>query len=1145
MKKLLFFTSSGVALLALLFAGLNIFESDDAVAVYKPRSAQKHAITHGAQGAMEYMHMLKKNYFTGQVEVSDIVESRRALKKYSDNRAKSNAMAWNSLGPDNIGGRTRALWLNPTNNNHLIGGGASGGLWQTFDAGNTWQPIESFNKHQDFFQHMPIGSINRTGSGIYYVGTGSQHEYFNWSGAGTAGFIGGGLFRSTNTEGTEWELLFGPDELFNTNEKWITVDRIMVDPTNPEKMWIAHNRGLDVYIHGNADLEPRPSGLPVTAQSCEDVQISSDGEVIVASINSRGYISTDGGNNFQQISGTLTNGEPNIIGAGGNSRLQFAISPSDHNYIYATAVNQNQSLRGVFATFNKGEDWTRIAADVNASTPSQPVPFQPFGGVGGQGRWDCALSVNPLDPKHIFLGGLVIYSHKIVGSVPSPTNWEQRSLYSTNYLNPFAVHPDVHWFVWDQNNVFYACTDGGFFKSEDMATGVSPTFYPANQGYVTTQFYGIDHADDGRTIGGTQDNGTLYQNLTGVTPNMGLEAFGGDGFDCAISSVRPNLLFGSSQNGVIYRSLGGGFGEVISPFPSTDFTTDLRLIETENDPYSTRGTMWGVDTIFDAFVPELMVWPNGDITLGYIPEGFVIEHNSAADQRQLWTQTEENMYYYAQSIQCDSIFIPTLDTVDVVENLIIIDSLLIPIDTTFVLECDTLSLPVDTTYAFLCDTLNIPMDTTYIDTCTIFQQQIFCVTIDTTYSNFQDSLFCVTTDTTITFQDSILCNVIDTTYTFETEYIYDTTYTYITEEIFDVFVECDTLFNYSDSLLLIDPVQSLLVVGLGQGNGVRVTRDALNTGIDPEWWLVNNTGQMVNALEWSPDRDHLYIGTANGQLIRVSGFNQVYHAEDLGNLTTTTLINSGTPITDIAVDYSQGTGGPDGPPASSMVVVTRATYGTNDKVLRSMVAATTSSANSFSNIWNIQPSLSRMPAFSCVIEKDNPDIILVGTELGIFRTDDGGNTWVEANGGLMDRVPVFDLRQQYRGNWEVQNSGVIYAGTHGRGIFDNGDFFAPVTSVDDNQNLLDMNTEAVSHMSIFPNPMNTNGWVEFKLRDAGDVRVVIFDINGKIVETIMRDKMPSGEHQIGFNVNRLSAGTYILLIEAGGEVKNGRFIVTK
>lgn len=1144
MKKRLLLGSMVVVAAAIVVALINPFQSSDHVAVYKPRSAKAH-MNYGAQGAMEYQNEIKKNYFTGQVEYEDILETRRAMTKYSRKKGKDNDMEWRTLGPDNIGGRTRALWLNPENNNHLIGGAITGGLWQTFNSGNSWTPVESFNKHEDFYQAMMVASIERTGSGYYYIGTGSQHENLNVSGGGTVGFVGGGLFRSTNTEGTEWERLFGPDVLWNTSQQWLTVDAIVKDPNNPEKLWIGHSGGLDSYIHGNADLEPRPSGWPVGP--CEDIQISEDGSVMVASVNRRGYISTDGGASFDAITGTLANGGNNIIGAGGNGRVEFAIAPSDPDYIYAAVVNTNNSLRGVIATFDGGANWYRIALDVNSSSGGQPVPFQPFGGVGGQGVWDCALGVNPINPKHIFLGGLVIYSWSTTSQTPVLAGWEQRSLYSTNYLNPFAVHPDIHYFVWDQNNVFYAATDGGFFKSNDMATSPSPTFYPANQGYVTTQFYGIAHGDDDRTIGGTQDNGTLYQNQMGATVNQGVEVFGGDGFDCEISSIRTNLLFGTSQFGNIFRSLGGGFGESISPplVTSGDFTTNIRLVETENDPYSTRGSIWKVDTLYAAFEDDYQEWENGDITLGYMPEGFTVNYQSAADQRPLNQVLEENLYYYQRRILRDTVETSFLDTVDVIMNIDIIDSLVFPVDTTIVLDCDTMEYPVDTTYVVQCDTFNIPMDSTFIDTCTVFQEQIFCVDIDTIYDNYQDVQFCFNTDTNITYMDSVTCTPIDTVITYETEFIYDTTYTYVTEEVFEEIINRDTLFYVSDSLLLVDPIQSLFVVGHGMGVGIFVTRDALNTGIDPEYWNVSNTTQMVNCLEWSPDRNHLYIGTAGGQLIRISGFNQVYHEEDVEeNLTTQILINSGAPISDIAVDYSEGTGGPDVDPASETVVVTRSTYGTTDKVLRSTVAASTSSTNSFSSIWNVPSPLDRMPVYSCVIAKSDPNTILVGTEAGIFRTTNGGGTWVEENGGNMDRVPVLDLRQQYKDPWNVQNSGVIYAGTHGRGIFDNGDYIDPNTSVPEGENEI-TNLPVLGGMTIFPNPMTSNGAVEFKLNKNSNVRITIFNINGQVVENIVRDNMPSGEQLVRFDANRLSSGTYILNLEAGEERQSGRFIVTK
>lgn len=1113
MKKLLLVTTGGIAAFALIVAMWSPFGNTDHVAIYKPRSAKAHA-KYEAHGAMQVQWEMKKNYFTGQIEHEDIMSTRRALKRYSDKKGRDNDMEWNSLGPDNIGGRTRALWINPENDNHLIGGGVSGGLWQTQNGGNTWQPIQSFNKHEDFYQHMIISSIERTGSGIYYIGTGSLHEHFPWQGGGTPGFPGGGVWRSTDSSGENWENVFSPQDPFLLSGKWLTVDAIEVDPNDPEKLWIASNDGLDVYYHGNELPEERPSNWPEGA--CEDLSISPDGQIILASCgnssgNRRGWISTDGGTSFTMITGSLVNGGTNILGVPGNGRIEFAIAPSDSDVLYAAVVNGNNSLRGVLTSFDGGDSWYRIAQDVNENPQSL---FQPFGGVGGQGVWDCAIVVNPLNPKQIFLGGLVIYSHKISGSTPAIAGWEQRSLYSTNYINPQAVHPDIHYFVWSSNNVFYAATDGGFFKSNNMATAASPTFYPANQGYVTTQFYGIAHSNDERTVGGTQDNGTLYQNQLGVSPNSGIELFGGDGFDCEISFIRPTLVIGSSQNGNILRSLGSGFGENVSPnVQSNDFTTNIRLVEVENDPYSTRGFMWKVDTLYEAFVPEYQEWENGNITLGYIPAGYWIPHYSVSDQSEHWTQTEENMYYYQTAMVPDTTYVTYLDTTEIIENIEFLDTLFTPVDTMYIEDCDT---------------FNLPLDTTYIDTCNIFMGELFCVHLDTIVE-YQDTLICVVTDTIVEYDF-----VLD----------YDTTYTYVTEEVTDEVITNTTITSVGDSLFLIDPVQSLFAVAVGQGQGVYVTRDILNTSIDPKYWNVGNVSDQINCMEWSPDRNHLYIGTIGGRLIRVSGFNQVYHDEDLGNLSTQTLISGGPSISDIAVDYSQGTGGPDAEPASEMVVVTKSTFGTQNKVLVSMDAASTSSTTSFSNIWNIDAPLNQMPVYSCVIAKHDPDVILVGTEVGIFRTTDGGNTWIEENGGMMDRVPVLDLRQQYRHAWEVTNSGMIYAGTHGRGIFNNGQYLDPYTSVDDVPGNIG-NLPVLSNLTIFPNPMNSQGWIEFKLNNPEDVRVSIFTINGKMVHNIDRNNLPVGEHKLSFDAARLTAGTYILVLEAGGERETGKFIVTK
>ena len=53
--------------------------------------------------------------------------------------------------------------------------------------------------------------------------------------------------------------------------------------------------------------------------------------------------------------------------------------------------------------------------------------------------------------------------------------------------------------------------------------------------------------------------------------------------------------------------------------------------------------------------------------------------------------------------------------------------------------------------------------------------------------------------------------------------------------------------------------------------------------------------------------------------------------------------------------------------------------------------------------------------------------VLVGTDIGVFRTTDAGATWQPFNQGVIPAVPVFDIEQN--------PAGTIFAGTHGRGAF--------------------------------------------------------------------------------------------------------------
>src|SRR5947207_10927943 len=49
--------------------------------------------------------------------------------------------SWQFLGPGNIGGRTRALVFDPSNDNTMYAAGVSGGIWKSTNGGEAWTPI--------------------------------------------------------------------------------------------------------------------------------------------------------------------------------------------------------------------------------------------------------------------------------------------------------------------------------------------------------------------------------------------------------------------------------------------------------------------------------------------------------------------------------------------------------------------------------------------------------------------------------------------------------------------------------------------------------------------------------------------------------------------------------------------------------------------------------------------------------------------------------------------------------------------------------------------------------------------------------------------------------------------------------------------
>jgi len=108
--------------------------------------------------------------------------------------------AWVERGPNNVGGRTKALLFDPNDATHhtVFAGGISGGLWKNIDitnANSDWTLV-------DIPQNLSVSSItvDPNNSQVFYVGTGESY---------TGGAVNGnGIWKSTDA-GTTWQHVFG------------------------------------------------------------------------------------------------------------------------------------------------------------------------------------------------------------------------------------------------------------------------------------------------------------------------------------------------------------------------------------------------------------------------------------------------------------------------------------------------------------------------------------------------------------------------------------------------------------------------------------------------------------------------------------------------------------------------------------------------------------------------------------------------------------------------------------------------------------------------------------------------------------------------------------------------------------------------
>lgn len=538
-----------------------------------------------AQGSAEWWFNRTKNQVTGQLDFNEMLRIQNlafqnfmpSTQRNSDQNAVA-SVSWNELGPDNVGGRTRAIHFDKLDatHTHMFAGGVSGGLWESNNSGNSWHRCAGFFTPTSV---NTVTTIAQAANGDLYVGTG-EGNFYSAFGTGAGGFLGGGIYKSTD-DGLTWNVLSStvPTNSNNSTIAWAAVNKIQCDPSDASHVFASTNKGFKESHDGGATWTT-PNGITSATAVSTDVEVAPNG-LVIAVINSKPFRSSDFGATFASV-GTTAQGFTNAA----LGRTVIAIAPSDPNYVYAFCSTSGGATYGLYASIDGAQSWTQVSGAGN----SQLEPL-------GQGTYANAMAVDASNPKRVILGGLDLYEWNMITTNPPAGQWNRLTQWNAWILSPVYVHADLHTIVFHPTlpGNFYVGCDGGIFNTFNGGT----SFHAMNSGYNVTQCYSVayDNHSTNRNIAmaGCQDNGTNYIDGNGNTSMSSNAVGGGDGAWCEMSYLNNQAIFGTVYYGALARSNNNGasssqfYSDKITSLSGFEqagfasFVTPVRLWESEGD----------------------------------------------------------------------------------------------------------------------------------------------------------------------------------------------------------------------------------------------------------------------------------------------------------------------------------------------------------------------------------------------------------------------------------------------------------------------------------------------------------------------------------------------------------------------------------
>jgi len=150
---------------------------------------------------------------------------------------------------------------------------------------------------------------------------------------------------------------------------------------------------------------------------------------------------------------------------------------------------------------------------------------------------------------------------------------------------------------------------------------------------------------------------------------------------------------------------------------------------------------------------------------------------------------------------------------------------------------------------------------------------------------------------------------------------------------------------------------------------------------------------------------------------------------------------------------------------------------------------------------------------------------------GVWYSSNNGTNWITKNQGF-SRIPYISCL--------VTSNNYLFAGTYGYSVWRR--------TLSEIVSTLFISTEIPEFFSLgqnYPNPFNSSSKFKIQIAKSSDVKLVIYDITGRAVETLVNELLNPGIYSITWYASIYSSGIYFYTLTAGNYKETKRMMLIK